>query len=135
MSLLWVPPIVASDTRFLREIPEHEKSPALPLVQMSGPTLSGGGGGGGGGVGVGGDGEGGGGAAPPPPPPQATQNAVKLNTQRNLAKAFMPFVQVWRQPGGLGVLREVFHGFSEEARTRGFPPPSLGGFGFVGVIS
>ncbi len=86
---------------------------------------------GGGGVGVGGDSEGGGGAAPPPPPPQATQNAVKLNTQRNLAKAFMPFVQVWRQPGGLGVLREVFHGFSEEARTRGFPSPSLGGFGFI----
>ncbi len=37
-----------------------------------------------------------------------------------------------RQPGGLGVLREVFHGFSEEARTRGFPSPSLGGFGFFG---
>ena len=35
-----------------------------------------------------------------------------------------------RQPGDLGVLREVFHGFSEEARTRGFPSPSFGGFGF-----
>ena len=30
-------------------------------------------------------------------------------------------------------LREVFHGFSEEARTRGFPLPSCGGFGFIGV--
>ena len=38
-----------------------------------------------------------------------------------------------RQPGGLGVLRGAFHGFSEEARTRGFPCPSFGGFGFIGV--
>ena len=37
----------------------------------------------------------------------------------------------YRQPGDLGVLRGVIHGFSEEARTRGFPSPSLGGFGFV----
>jgi len=29
------------------------------------------------------------------------------------------------------VLRGVILGFSEEARTRGFPSPSLGGFGFV----
>ncbi len=36
-----------------------------------------------------------------------------------------------RQPGDLGVLRGVILGFSEEARTRGFPSPSLGGFGFV----
>ncbi len=40
-----------------------------------------------------------------------------------------------RQLGGLGVLREVFHGFSEEARTRGFPSPPFGGFGFIGVAS
>ncbi len=40
-----------------------------------------------------------------------------------------------RQPGDLGVLREVFHGFSEEARTRGFPSPPFGGFGFFGVAS
>ncbi len=40
-----------------------------------------------------------------------------------------------RQPGDLGVLREVFHGFSEEARTRGFPSPPFGGFGFIGVAS
>ena len=40
-----------------------------------------------------------------------------------------------RQPGDLGVLREVFHGFSEEARTRCFPSPSLDGFGFVVVGS
>ncbi len=40
-----------------------------------------------------------------------------------------------RQLGGLGVLRGVFRGFSEEARTRGFASPSLGGFGFIGVAS
>ncbi len=40
-----------------------------------------------------------------------------------------------RQPGGLGVLRGVVRGFSEEARTRGFPSPPLGGFGFIGVAS
>ncbi len=32
------------------------------------------------------------------------------------------------------VLRGVIRGFSEEARTRGFPSPSLGGFGFVVVF-
>ncbi len=36
-----------------------------------------------------------------------------------------------RQPGDLGVLRGVIHGFSEEARTRGFPSPPFGGFGFI----
>ncbi len=40
-----------------------------------------------------------------------------------------------RQPGDLGILREVFHGFSKEARTRGFPPQPFGGFGFVVVTS
>ncbi len=35
------------------------------------------------------------------------------------------------QLGDLGVLRGVFHGFSEEAKTLGFPSPSFGGFGFV----
>ena len=33
------------------------------------------------------------------------------------------------------VLRGVVEGFSEEARTRGFPCPSFGGIGFVGVAS
>ncbi len=42
------------------------------------------------------------------------------------------FLITLRQPGDLGVLREVFRGFSEEARTRGVPSPSLGGFGFIG---
>jgi len=37
----------------------------------------------------------------------------------------------FRQLGGLGVLRGVILGFSEEAKTRGFPSPSFGGFGFV----
>ncbi len=40
-----------------------------------------------------------------------------------------------RQPGDLRVLREVSHGFSEKARTRGFPSPSFGGFGLIGVAS
>ncbi len=40
-----------------------------------------------------------------------------------------------RQPGDLGILRGVIRGFSEEARTRGFPSPSFGGFGFIGVVS
>ncbi len=35
-----------------------------------------------------------------------------------------------RQPG-LGVLRGVAGGVAEEARIRGFPSPSFGGFGFV----
>ena len=38
-----------------------------------------------------------------------------------------------RQLGDLGVLRGVIRGFSEEARTRGIPSPSFGGFGFVVV--
>ncbi len=33
------------------------------------------------------------------------------------------------------VLREVIHGFSEEARTRGFPSPSFGGFSLISVAS
>ncbi len=37
--------------------------------------------------------------------------------------------------GCLGVLREVFRDFSEEARTRGFPSPSLGGFGYIIVVT
>ena len=37
--------------------------------------------------------------------------------------------------GDLRVLREVFRGFSEEARTRGLPSPSFGGFGLIGVAS
>ena len=37
--------------------------------------------------------------------------------------------------GGLGVLRGVIRGFSEEAKTRAFASPSLGGFGFLGVAS
>ncbi len=40
-----------------------------------------------------------------------------------------------RQLGGLGSFEGSFRGFSEEARTRGFPSPSLGGFGFFSVIS
>ncbi len=36
-------------------------------------------------------------------------------------------------PAVLGSFEGPFRGFSKEARTRGFPSPSLGGFGFVGV--
>ena len=32
------------------------------------------------------------------------------------------------------VVRGVFLGFSEEARTRGFPSPPFGGFGFFNVV-
>ncbi len=39
-----------------------------------------------------------------------------------------------RQHGGLGILRGVVYGFSEEARTRGFPSPSFDGFGFVNLL-
>ncbi len=42
--------------------------------------------------------------------------------------------QLSRQPGDLGVLRGVFDGFSEEARTRGFASPALAGFAFVKKI-
>ena len=35
------------------------------------------------------------------------------------------------QSGGLGILREVVCGFSKETKTRGFPPLSLGGSGFI----
>ncbi len=39
-----------------------------------------------------------------------------------------------RQPGDLGVLRGVAGGVAEEARIRGFPSPSLGGFGSVVIV-
>jgi hypothetical protein len=38
------------------------------------------------------------------------------------------------QLGDLGVLRGVAGGVAEEARTRGFPSPPFGGFGFVVVL-
>ncbi len=38
-------------------------------------------------------------------------------------------------PAILGSFGESFRGFSEETRTRGFPPPFSGGFGFIGVAS
>jgi hypothetical protein len=40
-------------------------------------------------------------------------------------------VQLARQPGDLGVLREVILGFSQEARTRGFASLSFLRFAFV----
>ena len=49
----------------------------------------------------------------------------------NLLIDFMMYYLKNRQPGDLGVLRGVFHGFSEEARTRSFPSPSLDGFGYI----
>ncbi len=73
-------------------------------------------------------------ASPPPPPQAAIKIAQATNTMTLLTDFMLYYLSYW-QLGGLGVLREVFHGFSEEARTRGFPSPSLGGFGFVGVIS
>ena len=63
-----------------------------------------------------------------------TVSAASIRVARNLwAKALFSHTNsdYVRQLGDLGVLRGVIHGFSEEARTRGFPSPSLGGFGFV----
>ncbi len=37
------------------------------------------------------------------------------------------------QPGDHGSLLGAFCDFSKEARTRGFPSPPFGGFGFLGV--
>ena len=42
------------------------------------------------------------------------------------------YVHLNRQPGDLGVLRGVIHGFSEEARTRGFASLALARFAFIG---
>jgi hypothetical protein len=36
-----------------------------------------------------------------------------------------------RRPGDLEIPLEVIFAFSEEVRTRGFPSPPFGGFGFV----
>ncbi len=73
----------------------------------------------------------------------AVQNNVMPDTNirrtANLIRLFFisisPVIQRLNQPGDLRVLRGVIHGFSEEARTRGFPSPPFGGFGFVGVAS
>ncbi len=43
-------------------------------------------------------------------------------------------IETLRQPSRLRGPSEVVRGFSKEARTRGFPSPSLGGFGFIGVV-
>ncbi len=47
---------------------------------------------------------------------------------------FYVLLQKIRQPGDLGNLRGAFRGFSEEARTRGIPSPSFGGFGFIVIV-
>ncbi len=60
--------------------------------------------------------------------------AQATNTMTLLTN-FMLYYLSYRQPGDLGVLREVFRGFSEEARTRGFPSPPFGGFGFVADVN
>ena len=73
------------------------------------------------------------GAADPPPPPQAAIKIAQATDTMTLLNDFMLCYLSYRQPGGLGVLREVFLGFSEEARTRGFPSPPFGGFGFIGA--
>ena len=44
-------------------------------------------------------------------------------------------IETLRQLGRLGVLRGAVRGFSEEAKTRGFPSPSLGEFGFIGCLN
>ncbi len=77
-----------------------------------------------------GGGIGGGGVLPPPPPQAAIKMAQATNTM-TLLTDFMLYYLSYRQLGDLGVLRGVIRGFSKEARTRGFPSPSFGGFGFV----
>ncbi|VUX54872.1 protein of unknown function [uncultured Woeseiaceae bacterium] len=52
----------------------------------------------------------------------------------DLIRIIFPRRDCW-QLGDLGVLRGVILGFSEEARTRGFPSPSFGGFGFIVVTT
>ncbi len=39
-----------------------------------------------------------------------------------------------RQLGGLGSFGGVILDTSEDARTRGFPSPSFGGFGFISLV-
>ena len=60
----------------------------------------------------------------PPPPPQA---AIKMDQATNTVMLhidFMLYYLSYRQFRALGS-RGVIHSFSEEARTRGFPPRLL----------
>ncbi len=66
-----------------------------------------------------------------PPPPQAAIKMAEATNTMTLLTDFMLYHLSYRQLGGLGVLRGVICGFSEEARTRGFPSPPFGGFGFI----
>jgi hypothetical protein len=43
----------------------------------------------------------------------------------------MHLIDSSRQPGDLEVLREVFRGFSEKARTRGFASPAFAEFAII----
>jgi hypothetical protein len=45
--------------------------------------------------------------------------------------SIFPLLLTCRQPGDLGVLRGVIHGFSEEARTLGFASLTLVRFAFI----
>ena len=55
---------------------------------------------------------------------------AQVTKTMTLLTDFMLYYLSYSQPGDLGVLREVIRGFSEKARTRGFPSTSFGGFGF-----
>jgi hypothetical protein len=64
---------------------------------------------------------------------------VIINRVVTSALVFMAIAPLYglrttRQPGDLGVRRGVFLDFSEESRTRGFPSPPFGRFGFVGDV-
>lgn len=47
----------------------------------------------------------------------------------------LSFSAFFQQPGGLGRQGGVAGGVAEGAKTRGFPCPPLGGFGFISVSS
>ncbi len=64
-----------------------------------------------------------------------TSDGGSINGARRASMRVNALALLVRQPGDLRVLREVFYGFSKEARTRGFPSPSFGRFGFVVVNS
>lgn len=56
---------------------------------------------------------------------------AQATNKMTLLTDFMLHPPRYWQLGGLVALRGVTLDFSEEAKTRGFPSPSFGGFGFV----
>ncbi len=61
---------------------------------------------------------------------QAFENKVSFILSRVSRSTFLHFDHLL-YAGRPWVLRVIVEGIAEEARTRGFPSPPLGGFGFV----